>query len=89
MKKVTVYRPVRGEYTEKKSRFIADLTYAETEEEALYFLEDVCAMVCDTKKEVIDYMRDELDAYGMSDEEILEAEEVFKLDDGRYMIVEG
>ncbi len=62
---------------------------AETEEEALYFLEDVCAMVCDTKKEVIDYMRDELDAYGMSDEEILEAEEVFKLDDGRYMIVEG
>ena len=30
----TVYRAVRGEYTEKKSRFIADLFYVENEEEA-------------------------------------------------------
>jgi len=30
----TVYRAVRGEYTEKKSRFIADLFYIESEEEA-------------------------------------------------------
>ena len=28
---------------------------AETEEEALYFLEDVCAVVCDSKKDVINY----------------------------------
>ena len=32
-KKITVYRGARGEYTEKKSRFIADLFYAETPEE--------------------------------------------------------
>ena len=30
----TVYRAVRSEYTEKKSRFIADLFYIESEEEA-------------------------------------------------------
>ena len=30
----TVYKAVRGEYTEKKSRFIADLFYIESEEEA-------------------------------------------------------
>ncbi len=30
----TVYRAVRGEYIEKKSRFIADLFYVESEEEA-------------------------------------------------------
>ena len=61
----------------------------ETEEEALYFLEDVCAVVCDSAQETIDYMRDELDAYGMTDEQILSAEEVFPLEDGRYLIVEG
>ena len=31
--KITLYRAVRGEYTEKKSRFIASLFYVETEEE--------------------------------------------------------
>ena len=34
MGRVTVYRAVRGEYTEKKSRFIADLSYAESEADA-------------------------------------------------------
>ena len=62
---------------------------AETEEEALYFLEDVCAVVCDTKKDALNYMKDMLDVYGMSEDEILSAEEVFALPDGRYLIVEG
>jgi hypothetical protein len=34
-------------------------------------------------------MKDMLDVYGMSKEEILSAEEVFALPDGRYLIVEG
>ena len=62
---------------------------AETEEEALYFLEDVCAVVCDSEKETLAYMKDMLDVYGMSKDEILSAEEVFALSDGRYLIVEG
>ncbi|MCR5397014.1 MAG: glyoxalase [Lachnospiraceae bacterium] len=62
---------------------------AETDEEALYFLEDVCAVVCDSKKDVINYMKDMLDVSGMSEEEILASEEVFDLEDGRYLIVEG
>ncbi len=62
---------------------------AETEEEALYFLEDVCAVVCDSEKDAINYMKDMLDVYGMSKDEILSAEEVFALPDGRYLIVEG
>lgn len=62
---------------------------AETEEEALYFLEDVCAVVCDSKKDALHYMKDMLDVSGMSNEEILSSEEVFSLPDGRYLIVEG
>ena len=68
---------------------IYNLLVAETEEEALYFLEDVCAVVCDSQKDAINYMKDMLDVYGMSKEEILSAEEVFALPDGRYLIVEG
>ena len=62
---------------------------AETEEEAQYFLEDVCAVVCENASDVIEYMRDELDVSGLSDAEILSAEEVFAAPDGRYLIVEG
>ncbi len=35
--KKTLYKSVRGEYTEKKSRFIASLAYAESQEEAESF----------------------------------------------------
>ncbi len=59
------------------------------EEEALEFLEDLDAVVCKNAAEVKEYMLDNLDAYGMTDEEILSAEEVFAVGDGRYLIVEG
>ncbi len=61
----------------------------ETEEEAAEFLEDMCATVCKNKKEVIEYLEDGMDTTGMSEEEILSADEVFDLGDGRYLIVEG
>ena len=53
------------------------------------FLEDCMAMVCDDKAEVIEYLEDEMDIVGMDEEEILEAEEVFAIGDGRYLVVEG
>ena len=62
---------------------------ADTEEEAAEFLEDVCAVVCKNKKEVIEYLEDEMDISGMSEEDILSSEEVFDIGDGRYLIVEG
>ena len=62
---------------------------AESFEEASEFLEDVCAVVCNNKKEVIEYLEDGMDVSNMTEEEILAAEEVFALSDGRYLIVEG
>lgn len=62
---------------------------ADNTEEANDFLEDLDAVICANAKEVKEYMLDNLDAYGMTDEEILSAEEVFDIGDGRYLIVEG
>jgi len=61
----------------------------DTYEEAEEFLEDVCAVVCKNKKEVLEYLEDQMDTVGMSQEEILSSEEVFDLGDGRYLVVEG
>ncbi|MBQ8490060.1 MAG: glyoxalase [Pseudobutyrivibrio sp.] len=62
---------------------------ADSYDEALEFLEDVCATVCKNKKEVIAYLEDGMDIGGMTEEEILSSEEVFPLKDGRYLIVEA
>ena len=62
---------------------------ADSYDEALEFLEDVCATVCKNKKEVIGYLEDGMDIGGMTEEEILSSEEVFPLKDGRYLIVEA
>lgn len=63
---------------------------AETPEEAEEFLEDCMAVVCKNIKEVRAYFKEEgADIAGMSNEELAEAEEVFALPDGRYLIVEA
>lgn len=62
---------------------------AESYEEAEAFLEDCMAVVCANRQEVIEYLEEEMDIVGMSRDEILHAEEVFDLGDGRYLIVEG
>lgn len=62
---------------------------AETLQEAEEFLEDSVAVVKKDMKEVKKYFKDNMDITGMSDEEILEASEVFRLPDGRFLIVEG
>ena len=66
-----------------------DEPVAETLEEADYFLEDCMAMVFHTFKELKRYFKENMDASGMSDEEIREASEVFELPDGRFLVVEG
>lgn len=59
-------------------------------EEAEEFLEDSCAYVCKSLKEVREYLEEAgMDAYGMDDEELLEQSEIFPLSKGRYLVVEG
>ncbi len=67
-----------------------DEPVANTIEEAMEFLEDVMAVVVNDVDELRDYFEEAgIDAEDMSDEELLESLEVFKLDDGKILIVEG
>lgn len=62
---------------------------ASTQEEAEEFLEDCLAVVCESLKEVKDYLDESgADVMDMSLKEIEEASEVFSLPDGRYLVVE-
>lgn len=61
---------------------------AESEEEAESFLQDCMAVVVDSAKEVEEYFEEigvDFDEY----DSILDADEVFEIGDGRYLIVEG
>lgn len=62
---------------------------AETREEADDFLAECMAVVVESKQEVWDYFEEEgVDIAEMDEDEILEADEVFDVGDGRYLIVE-
>lgn len=63
---------------------------AETMDEAEDFLEECMAVVVDSVDEVLEYFEEEgIDVEGAAGEEILKANEVFDVGDGRYLIVEG
>ena len=63
---------------------------AESLEEAESFLEECMAVVVNSVDEVIEFFEEEgIDMEGAMDDEILEADEVFDIGDGRYLIVEG
>ena len=63
---------------------------AETLDEAEGFLEECMAVVVNSVDEVIEYTEEEgIDMEGAMDDEILEADEVFDIGDGRYLIVEA
>lgn len=63
---------------------------AESLEEAEEFLEECMAVVVDSVEEVIEYFEEEgIDVEGAMEDEILDADEVFDIGDGRYLIVEG
>lgn len=59
-------------------------------EEAKEFLEDCMAVYCKNIKELREVMDNEgMDVADLSDSELLEQLEVFKLDNGGYFFVEG
>lgn len=63
---------------------------AETYEEAENFLEECMAVVVDSAREVWEFFEEEgVDMEGADEEEILEADEVFEIGDGRYLIIEA
>ncbi|MFQ9933656.1 MAG: glyoxalase [Lachnospiraceae bacterium] len=66
-----------------------DEPVAENLQEAEEFLSDCMAEVFDSIDEVRQYFRDNMDISDISDEELTEQLEVFKLSKGRYLIVEG
>ena len=63
---------------------------ADTLEEAEAFLEEVMALVVNSPREVWEYFDEQgIDIEGADEEEILTADEIFDIGDGRYLIVEG
>ena len=67
-----------------------DEPVAETIPEAEAFLEDCMAVVLDSLKDVKKYLDGMgADVEGLSLKELEEESEVFKLPDGKYLIVEG
>ncbi len=63
---------------------------AETLEEAEDFLEECMAVVVETVEEVLEYFEEEgIDTEEADESGILEADEVFEIGDGRYLIVQG
>ena len=67
-----------------------DEPVAETLEEAEAFLEDCMAVVLDSLKDVKKYLDGMgADVEGLSLKDLEEESEVFKLPDGKYLIVEG
>lgn len=75
-------------FLEKQSQLFPE-EVASTQEEAEAFLEECMAVVCKNLKEVRAYFEEIADVEGMSEEELLDASEVFPLDDGRFLVVEG
>ena len=63
---------------------------ADSLEEAEAFLEECMAIVVNSAKEVWEYFDEQgIDMEGADEEEILSADEIFDIGDGRYLIVEG
>lgn len=74
----------------KNQRQLFPEDVAETLEEADDFLEECMAVVVDSVREVWEYFDEQgVDMEGADEEEILEADEVFEIGDGRYLIIEG
>lgn len=65
-------------------------TVASNVDEAEAFLEECMAVVVDSVEEILEYFEEAgIDVEGADEETILEADEVFDVGDGRYLIIEG
>lgn len=77
-------------FLDNQSRLFPEENVASNFEEAEAFLEECLAVVVDSLEEVWEYFEEEgIDVEDMKGDEILEADEVFDVGDGRYLIVAG
>lgn len=77
-------------FLENQSQLFPEEDVVSNLEEAESFLEECLAVVVNSVQEVWDYFEEEgIDVEDVQGDEILEAEEVFDIGDGRYLIVEG
>ena len=76
-------------FLEKQEKLLGKIVF-NNPEEATEFLEDCMAQVCENIQEVREYFDETgTDVEGMSDMDISEAEEVFALPNGKFLVVEG
>lgn len=76
-------------FLENQTRLF-DEEVASTPDEAEEFLEESMAVVAENMNEVREYFDDYgADIDGMNDEDIEEQSEVFKMPDGRYLLIMG
>lgn len=77
-------------FLDNQSQLFSEGKVVSTLEEAENFLEECLAVVVNSVEEVWEYFEEEgIDVDGARGDEILEADEVFDIGDGRYLIVEG
>lgn len=77
-------------FLKKQSQLFPEENVVSNLEEAEAFLEECFAVVVNSVEEVLAYFEEEgIDLEGIEGEEVLEANEVFDIGDGRYLIVEG
>lgn len=77
-------------FLDNQGKLFPEEDVASSLEEAEAFLEECMAVVVDSPEEVREYFDEEgIDMDGADMEELLEADEVFDVGDGRYLIVEG
>lgn len=77
-------------FLENQSQLFPEGNVVSTLEEAENFLEECLAVVVNSVEEVWEYFEEEgIDVDDARGDEILEADEVFDIGDGRYLIVEG
>lgn len=77
-------------FLEKQGQLFPEGNVVSTLEEAGEFLEENFAVVVHSIREVLEFFEEEgLDLEGADEDEILQADEVFEVGDGRYLIIEG
>lgn len=77
-------------FLEKQGQLFPEENVVSSLEEAEEFLEENFAVVVHSVREVMEFFEEEgLDLEGADEEEILQADEVFEVGDGRYLILEG
>lgn len=76
-------------FLEKQGQLFPEQPVASTREEAEQFLTECVAVVVSSVEEVWNYFEEAgIDTDGADEEELLNAEEVFAIGDGRFLIVE-